>query len=151
MAVNYRLSIQAYALRVRTPPIDKLLQSMHRDQGVLHRLCQALSAPHHRQATRPCRASRVRRGPRNLRCSNGDECSASSAGQEADSPNLWGAACPSRETAQLENSASGAPECPDSGSHGLRLKVITTDSRFLVPAVCYIGYLPARCPSLVGP
>ena len=45
MAVDHRLSIKAYVLRVRTPPIDKLLQSMHRDQGVLHRLCQAYRRP----------------------------------------------------------------------------------------------------------
>ena len=45
MAVDHRLSIEAYVLRVRTPPIDKLLQSMHRDQGVLHRLCQAYRRP----------------------------------------------------------------------------------------------------------
>ena len=34
-------SVINWGVCLRPPPIDKLLQSMHQDQGVLHRLCQA--------------------------------------------------------------------------------------------------------------
>ncbi|CAK0785878.1 hypothetical protein CVIRNUC_009091 [Coccomyxa viridis] len=81
-----------------------------------------LAKPHHRQAPQPCRALKVQRGPRDVRCSNRNRDSGSSAGPEPDSPSLWDAASPGGEDAGLDDSRSEASECPRSGSHSLRLK-----------------------------